>query len=116
MIDTDIDAEVIALARRHRELGEVIADLAAQREALKERFEALVPVGYEAEVDGTPVYRRGPNRSFDVALAERVAVTEAIPVTYVRVIDQADLKARLKAAGHLDRAMVPGTGSNRVQL
>lgn len=116
MLTADIETEVAALARRYRELGEVLADLAAQRSELKSRFEALVCVGYEATVDGVPVYKRAPNRAFDLALAERIARTEAIPITRVTVIDVDDLKARLKAAGHLDRAMSSGTGANRVQL
>lgn len=116
MIDTDIDAEVAALARRYRQLGEVIADLAAQRNDIKTRAEALMPVGYSAEIDGAPVYKRPPNREFSLEQAVAVARHEAIPVVTVEVVDQADLKARLKAAGHLDRAMLPGAGANRVQL
>lgn len=116
MIDTTIDAEVTALARRHRELGEVIADLAAQRDELKQRFEQLVCVGYETEVDGLPVFKRAPNRAFSELLAEQIATHEGIPIVRIKVVDIADLKARLKAAGHLDRAMLPGTGANRVQL
>lgn len=116
VVETDLYAEVCALARRHRELGEVIADLTAQRETLRERFEALVCVGYETEVDGAPVFKRPPNRSFSPDLAVKIAKTEGIPVVYVEDVDTADLKARLKAAGHLDRAMLPGTGANRVQL
>lgn len=116
VVETDLYAEVSTLARRHRELGEVIADLTAQRDTLKERFEALVPVGYEVEVDGTPVYRRGPNRAFNLEQAVAIARHEAVPIVTVEVVDQADLKARLRAAGHLDRAMLPGTGANRVQL
>lgn len=116
MIDTDIDAEVAALARRYRQLGEVIADLAAQRAELKERADRLMPLGYAAEIDGAPVTKRAPNREFNLEQAIAVARHEAIPVVTVEVVDQADLKARLKAAGHLDRAMLPGAGANRVQL
>lgn len=116
VVETDLYAEVTALARRHRELGEVIADLAAQRDTLRERFEALVCVGYETEVDGVPVFKRPPNRAFSLELAEKIATHEAIPIARHSVVDTADLKARLKAAGHLDRAMVSGTGANRVQL
>lgn len=116
MIDTDIDAEVAALARRYRQLGEVIADLAAQRNDIKTRAEALMPVGYSAEVDGAPVYKRPPNRAYNPGQAVAIARTEGIPIVTVEEVDHDDLKARLKAAGHLDRAMLPGAGSNRVQL
>ena len=113
---TDIHEQVTALARRHRELGEVIADLAQQRDDLKARFESLVCVGFEAEVDGKPVFKRAPNRAYSPDLAVKIARSEAIPVAYETVVDHADLKARLTAAGHLDRAMVSGAGKNRVQL
>lgn len=115
-VEIDIDAEVTALARRYRELGEVIADLAAQREEIKERADRLMPLGYSIEVDGAPVSKRLPNRVYNPDQAIAIARTEGIGIVYVDAVDHADLKARLKAAGHYDRAMLPGSGANRVTL
>lgn len=113
--DLDIPA-VIALARRFRELGEVIATLEEQRAAIRERFEALVPVGFTSEVDGKPIYRSAPSRSFSLESAVAVAARFDIPVHYRNEVDVADLKERLKTAGLLDEAMLPGNGKPRVSL
>ncbi len=112
----DTASEVLTIVRRHRELGEVIADLARQQADLKARFEAIVPLGYEVEIDGRKAWKNPPNRAFDLALAIDVAHLRQIPVRMVEVADQADLKARLTAAGLIDDAMRPGTGANRVSL
>ena len=116
MTTTDIDAEVAAIAARYRQLGEVIADLAQQRDDLKARFESLVPVGYEAEVDGELVYRKPPARSFNLNAGLDVAEALGIPFRVVETVDVNDLKARLKAVGRLDDAMLPGIGKDRVKL
>ena len=117
MIETGVDLEeVTAIARRHRELGEVIADLAQQRVDLEARFEALVPVGFEAVVDGKPIYRRSPNRSFNVDVAVNICRSLGLQPSPVWSYDTDELKRLLKASDKLDDAMLPGTGKNRVTL
>jgi hypothetical protein len=115
-MDIETETEVVAVVRRHRELGEVIADLVQQREDLKARFESLVPVGYETEVDGQPVYRKHPSRAFSLTIAVALCneLGHEVPVRWEHDAD--DAKAFLKSVDCLDDAMLPGKGSARVKI
>jgi hypothetical protein len=117
VLDTDIDLEEVAtIVRRHRELGEVIADLTQQRVDLEARFTALVPRGFKTEIDGRESFRRDPNRRFD--LEAGVAACQALGVTLSPKwsYDPDEVKLVLKEADRIDDAMLPGTGKDRVQL
>lgn len=111
------DAAVIeSLVRRYRQLGEAKAAIEEKQAEIRERFESLVPIGFSTEIDGKPVYRSNPSRSFSLESAIAIASRFDIPVSYVREVDVADLKERLKAAGLIDDAMLPGNGKPRVAL
>lgn len=108
--------EVTAIVRRHRELGEVIADLVQQRADLEDRYDALVPVGFSLVVDGQESSKRAPSRRFDLPTAVAACNALGFAVRQVWEYDKDDARRLLKAAGRLDDAMLPGTGKNRVQL
>lgn len=108
--------EIETISRRHRKLGEVIADLTKQQKDLAERFESLVPVGYEAEVDGELVYRKPPNRAFSLTIGVELCRQLGYQVKQKWEYDAEDAKKVLKAAGRLDEAMLPGAGKERVKL
>jgi hypothetical protein len=108
--------EIETISRRHRQLGEVIADLAQQRIDLEARFEQLVPVGFETVIDGQPVYRKPPNRSFNLTTAVSLCRELGYQVKQHWEYDADDAKRLLKQAGRLDDAMLPGAGKTRVKL
>lgn len=116
MTANHIDAEVTAIAKRYRALGEVIAQLAEERTALQNRMRDLVPVGYALTVGDKTAAVQPPAREFSLDLALEVARVAGIAPRFESVVDTADLKARLKAAGKLDDAMRPGAGAARVVL
>ena len=109
-------AEIEAISLRHRKLGEVIADLTAQQKDLEDRFEALVPVGFETVVDGEPVFRRPPNRSFSLTRGVEIVRSLGITLTPKWEYSADEVKGVLKEADRLDEAMLPGTGKTRVKL
>ena len=116
MTQDQIDDEAAAIARRYRQLGAMVDELQEEQKALQTRFRDLVPAGYALDVDGKVACKSAPARAFHLVTALDVARTHGIPVTFVEVADQADLKARLRAAGRMDICMVPGAGAERVVL
>jgi hypothetical protein len=112
----DIDRAATMYVRRYRRLAEVIADAQEEQKTLQARFRALVPTGYALDVDGKAASKTAPARSFDLAAALEVARAYGIPAREVLVVDTADLKARLTAAGRIDEAMLPGKGAEIVRL
>lgn len=108
--------EIAAISQRHRQLGEVIADLAQQRADLEARFETLVPVGFETQIDGQAVYRKPPSRSFSLTTAVRRCRELGHEVPQTWEYDADDAKTFLKSVNSLDDAMLPGAGKTRVKL
>ncbi len=108
--------EVEALVRLYRKYAEEIAGLQAAQAAIRERFAAITPLGYALEVDGKPAMHSPPPRAFDEGVAVEIARMAGIPVQTREVVDTADLRERLRAAGKLDGAMMPGGGKPRVTL
>ena len=108
--------EVESLVRLYRKHAQEISALQEAQAALRARFAALVPLGFSLDVDGKTAERKAPNRSFSVERALAVAASANIPVKWTEEVDARDLRERLKAAGQLDEAMVPGSGAERVTL
>ena len=104
-------ADAEATVRRYRQLGDTIAELEAERLALRKRFEALVPVGAGVVVDDKLASVALPTRSFDLLAATDLAVMLGLPVRQVLTTDVSDLRDRLKAVGRLDDAMVVKAGA-----
>lgn len=111
-----IDDEIEAIVRLYRRLGEQVAQLTQERQDLAERFSALVPLGYRIEVDGAPATKMPANRAFHLDTGLELARVLGLHVREHLVVDVVDLKARLKAAGRIDDAMLDTGGKPRVSL
>jgi hypothetical protein len=103
---SDNEAQVEGLVRRYREIGAVIEEMKAEQAEIKSRVDGLVQLGWKSTVDGQPVHKREPNRSFCPITAVDMLSPEQRKNCQVHRYDDKMLRAAVDSIGKLDDCML----------
>lgn len=95
-----------ALVRRYREIGATVEELRAEQAEIKLAVDALVTVGWKGSIDGQPVHKRNPNRSFCPITAVGLLAPEQLNNCKVIRYDEKMLRAAVDSLGKLEDCML----------
>lgn len=98
--------QVESLVRRYREIDAVVLEMKAEQAEIKSQVDALVDVGWATQIDGQPVHKRLPNRTFCQVTAVTLLDAEQRKQCQVKRYDDTMLRAMLKTLDKLDEAMI----------
>lgn len=103
---SDNEAQVESLVRRYREIGAVIEEMKAEQAEIKSQVDDLVQLGWKSIVDGQPVHKREPNRSFCEITAVSLLSDDQLKNCVVTRYDPKMLRAAVDTLGLLDDCML----------
>lgn len=98
--------QVESLVRRYREIDAVILEMKAEQAEIKSQVDSLVEVGWASQIDGQPVHKRLPNRTFCAVTAVDLLDVDQRKQCVVTQYSDALLRAMLKTLDKLDEAMI----------
>lgn len=97
---------VEGLVRRYREIGSIIEEMRAEQAIIKAMVDEEVAVGWKSTIDGQPVHKRNPNRSFCPITAVGVLSEEQRKNCTVTRYDEKMLRAAVDSLGKLEDCML----------
>jgi hypothetical protein len=111
---TENQDKIDQLVRRYREIGSVIEELRAEQSEIKAMVNDMVDIGWKSNVDGQPVHKRLPNRSFCAVTATGLLTAEQRKNCVVTRYDEKMLRAAVDSLGKLEECMLLKADSEAV--
>lgn len=100
------EQQAVALVRRYRELGSMIAELQGEQAQIKTQVEQSTQAGWKLTVDGKAASHREANRKFDLITAVGLLSAEDKKDCVVTQYDPKKIREKAKALGIEENCMI----------